>query len=72
MLVSHVLRRPVAALRRWPVDTQLGARRNAMIASTALAQRRAERDEVEEYLAARHESPTIEVAVEVAAHAAHG
>lgn len=39
-------------LRRWPVESQQVSRRNAMIASTALAQRRAEREEVAEFLAA--------------------
>lgn len=70
MHVPHLLRRPVDAVRRWPVDSQLGARRNAMIASTALAQRRAELDEVEEFLAALRlrEAPVPEVA----AHAANG
>ena len=37
----------------WPVDTQQGSRRNAMIASTALTERRRELDEVEDFLAAR-------------------
>jgi hypothetical protein len=36
---------------RWPVESQQRARRNAMIASNALAQRRVELDEVEEFLA---------------------
>lgn len=68
MFVTHVLRRPVDAVRSWPVESQLGSRRNAMIASTALAQRRAELDDVEEYLAARRQAPVPEVA----AQAAHG
>ena len=37
---------------RWPVESQQRARRNALVASTALARRRAERLEVEEFLAA--------------------
>ena len=37
----------------WSVESQLGARRNAMIASTALAARRAERQDVEAFLAAQ-------------------
>jgi len=37
---------------RWPVESQQRARRNAMIASNALARRRVELDEVEEFLAA--------------------
>ena len=44
--------RLVTPLRRWPVESQLQARRNAMVASTALAQRRAEREDVEEFFAA--------------------
>jgi hypothetical protein len=68
MFVTHLLRHPVDAVRRWPVESQLRARRNAMIASTALAQRRAELDEVEEYLAAIAGAH----ATEAAAQAAHG
>ena len=41
----------------WSVASQQQARRNAMIASTALAQRRAEAAEVEEYLADRVAPP---------------
>jgi len=44
---------PLGVIDRWSVAARLHARRNAMIASTRLAQRRAERLEVEEYLAAR-------------------
>jgi hypothetical protein len=36
-------------LRTWPQTSQDQARRNAMIAATACAQRRAERQEVEDY-----------------------
>ena len=75
MTVMHLLHRTLDPLidplidpvRRWPVDSLLVARRNAMVASTALAQRRAEREEVEGYLASR-QAP----APEVAASAAHG
>jgi len=35
----------------WPVETQLGSRRNALVASTALTQLRREREEVEDFLA---------------------
>jgi hypothetical protein len=63
-----VLGRKVEAVRRWPVDSQQRSRRNAMIASTALAQRRAELDDVEEFLA----GPGRDLVPEVAAHAAHG
>ena len=42
------------AARRWSVESQQVARRNAMVAATACAQRRAERLEVAEFLAQRH------------------
>ena len=41
-------------LRTWPQTSQEQARRNAMIAATACAQRRVERQEVEDYFASRH------------------
>lgn len=41
---------PVRELARWHVTTQIGARRNALLACTALAQRRREQDEVAEFL----------------------
>ena len=41
-----------AQVSAWAVESQQGARRNAMVASTALATRRAERQDVEAYLAA--------------------
>ncbi len=44
---------PRGAVDRWAVAAQHTARRNAMVAATGLARRRAERHEVEEYLAAR-------------------
>ena len=40
----------VRALARWHVTTQIGARRNALLAYTALAQRRREHDDLEEFL----------------------
>ncbi len=46
-------RRLVRSALSWPVQSQQGSRRNALVASTALTQRRRERDEVEEFLAAR-------------------
>ena len=64
----HLLGHAVDTVRRWPVESQQRARRNAMIASTALAQRRAELDEVEEFLTTLARVP----APEVAAQAAHG
>jgi len=48
------LRTPLRVLRDWPVTSQSRACRNAMVASTVLAQRRAERVEVEEFLARAH------------------
>ena len=41
---------PVRDLARWHITTQVGARRNALIACTELAQRRRERDDVELFL----------------------
>ena len=67
-VASHLLGTVVDAVRRWPVQSQQHARRNAMLASTALAQRRAEREEVEEILAAPGEAPLPRPA----AHAGHG
>ena len=46
-LLTHLL----THLRAWPVDSQHASRRNAMVACTALAQRRAEREDVEDFLA---------------------
>lgn len=68
VVVTRALGRLLSPVRRWPVESQLRARRNAMIASTALAQRRAELDEVEELLATLGGAPVQEVA----AQAAHG
>ena len=45
-LIHHM--RPIA---RWAVESQQRSRRNAMLASTSLTQRRSERVEVEEFLA---------------------
>jgi hypothetical protein len=39
-------------VRSWSAESQLGARRNAMVASTALAARRAEREDVEAFFTA--------------------
>ncbi len=63
--MSATLWDSVRALTQWPVHSQQGARRNAMIASTALAERRRERLEVEEYLDSLSASrgPTVEVAL---------
>ena len=52
----------------WPVRSQLASRRNALVACTALAERRREREEVEDFLehhlASRAADPvTLEVHV---------
>ena len=46
--IDHLVHR----VRDWPVASQQNARRNAMLAATACAARRAEREAVEDYLAA--------------------
>lgn len=51
-------------VRAWAVESQQGARRNAMVASTALAARRAERQDVEAYFASLL-PPTPQVTVAV-------
>ena len=43
----------------WALESQLGARRNAMVASTALAARRAERQDVEAFLAGLEPRDTV-------------
>ena len=61
------------AISEWPVASQQQARRNAMIALTACAHRRAEREEVASYLAqkaARRDDPAATApAPGVVAHA---
>lgn len=42
-----------ASVQQWAVDSQRAACRNAMVAGTALAARRAEREDVEEFFAVR-------------------
>lgn len=51
---------------RWAVESQQTARRNAMIASTALTQRRSELIEVDEFLAGLREDSTHEIAAQAA------
>lgn len=67
--------RLVEFVRAWPTESQQQARRNAMVASTALAQRRAEREDVEEFFAVLGkdtvETPAQPV-VAAAARVAHG
>jgi hypothetical protein len=64
----------VHRVRRWPVDSQQRARRNAMVAATECAQRRAERHEVADYLAGRTAgtAPATPAALERAGRAVHG
>jgi hypothetical protein len=45
--------RVFGAAAAWPVTSQHRARRNALVGATALAERRRERVDVEEYLASR-------------------
>ncbi len=61
---KHVL----TLVSQWPVRSQQVARRNAMVACTALADRRRELEDVEEFLARHAETraagpATLEVAV---------
>jgi hypothetical protein len=42
--------RPLRDMAAWHIQSQIGARRNAQVASTALAQRRRGFGEVEEFL----------------------
>ncbi|WP_244932091.1 hypothetical protein [Nocardioides sp. W7] len=55
--LAQLVHRAERRFDRWSVESQLRARRNAMVASTELAQRRAERREVEEFLAHRDPAP---------------
>ena len=47
---------------RWAHESQLGSRRNAMVAATALAQRRIERQDADAFLAAREAATGIAAA----------
>lgn len=69
-MIRHLT--PLAVVDRWAVGAQLHARRNAMIASTGLAQRRAERVEVEEFLAARARASTPRAVATADRRVAHG
>lgn len=48
------MRTVFSSVRTWAVASQNRARRNATVALGALVERRAEREEVEEYLADRY------------------
>ena len=51
-IFTQPLRAAIRWSREWPVQSQQAARRNAMVASTKLAQHRAEINDVEDFLAA--------------------
>ncbi len=53
ILLAHPAVLAAARVRAWARDSQQQARRNAMIAATACAERRAQREDVEDYLAQR-------------------
>lgn len=57
--------RLVRSLGHWHVDTQEVARRNARVASTALAERRLERVEVETFLSSLEARSVAETTLEV-------
>lgn len=56
-MLTH-LAPPVLAhvVRRWAVESQQRARRNAMLAATECLQRRVEREDVEDFFSARYPS----------------
>jgi hypothetical protein len=54
---SLVVGRLADRVSTWAVESQQGARRNAMVATTALAARRAERLDVEAYFAPERAVP---------------
>ena len=47
----------IGRVHAWSVESQQGARRNAMVANTALAARRAERQDVDAYFASQRREP---------------
>ncbi|KRB77150.1 hypothetical protein ASE01_10410 [Nocardioides sp. Root190] len=51
---------PISLAQQWSLNAQQQARRNAMVALTQCTQRRAEREEVERFLAARAGVPAAE------------
>jgi len=53
---------PLRAALQWQANSQQHARRNAMIACTSLAQRRAELDDVDRFLAGRLSPQSSEAA----------
>ena len=59
---SLVIARLADRVSAWAVESQQGARRNALVANTALAARRAERQDVEAFFAAREPRPPLRAA----------
>jgi len=51
--ISAPITHLVSRARTWPVQSQQVARRNAMLACTVLAARRAEREDVDEFFRGR-------------------
>ncbi|MDP2772990.1 MAG: hypothetical protein Q8O61_05490 [Nocardioides sp.] len=66
MIVSFAPPLIADAVHRWAVESQQRACRNAMLAATECAHRRAERDEVDEFFAALHAAPPPVEGAEVA------
>jgi len=56
---------PLTRPLRWPVESQLGSRRNALVAATALAESRRQHREVEEFLD-RHTRPRPDLSARAA------
>jgi hypothetical protein len=56
----------LALVSQWPVRSQQVARRNALVACTALADRRRELEEVEEFLARHAERAGVNTTLQVA------
>jgi hypothetical protein len=60
------------AVHRWSVESQQRARRNAMLAATECARRRAEREDVEEFFSALYAASAATTDATTEARAAHG
>jgi hypothetical protein len=60
-MITELLRRLERRVDRWSVESQQHARRNALVANTALAKRRAEREDVEDFFAALLAAPATAV-----------
>lgn len=64
LITPRLLTRPAtlaaSRVRTWSAGSQQRARRNAMLAATDCAQRRAEREDVEDFLARRAGRPAAD------------